>query len=312
MTAHRTLRLLTIGAVGLLLLTGCATSPDPVKTRDSITEVTEDPAEPDAAQRYDAELSPEPIVDPVDCTDLLIVTVRGTGEPTDGQLLSPVARLIAQSRTEIGPSDGVETGRDTDHDTEPGGEDEPLADQDPTAAEAESTPAVQILDLDYPASTDVKEGGTLGVRMLIDTLNVQASDCPGQSFVLLGYSQGALVLGDALSSPDARMIGATVGEVVQDAADRIRAVVLYGDPRFVGDEPYNAGSYDPLVSGLLPRPADSLDDFAERLRDYCAAGDFICQSSLDLDEEGHVSYFDNGMQQLGANFAISRLAPHLS
>lgn len=263
---------LTVGsllAAGALI--GCASPPDPETTRDSLTQVTEEPQLPEAAEEYDAERRPEPIVDPLDCSPYLVLTVKGTGEPEKGQLLSPVARLIADSRP-----------------------DETL-----------------VVDLDYPADTDVKEGGTVGVRTLIDTLNVQAEACPEQRTVLLGYSQGALVVGDALAEPEARLVGPTVGRVADEAAERILAIVLYGDPRFVGAEPYNAGSYDAETNGLLPRPAGSLEAFADRLRDYCVARDFVCQSSLDLDEEGHVAYFDNGMQEDGAAFVMLRLDPLL-
>ncbi|MEJ6489234.1 cutinase family protein [Leucobacter sp. USCH14] len=257
--------LLVLGAA--LALSGCAAPVDPSETRESLSEVTEDPAPPEADELYDAELHPEPVVDPVDCDPYLVVTARGTGEPSQGQLLSPVARTISQAR----PGD------------------------------------VETLDLDYPADTDVKEGGTIGVRTLVDVLNVQAEACPDQRFVLLGYSQGALVVGDALAAPDDRMVGPTVGTVGEDALDRVLAIVLYGDPRFVGDEEYNVGSFDPATDGLLPRPDDALDAFGDRLRDYCVAGDFICQSSLDFDEEPHVEYYSNGMQGDGAAFAITRL-----
>lgn len=252
----------------LLFLAGCVTVADSEATRDSLTEVTKDPEPPSAAQEYDSNTSPDPIVEPSECSNDLIITVRGTGEPRDGQLLSPVARMISEAR-----------------------------------------PDALVLDLDYPADTDVKEGGTKGVRMLIDTLNVQSKSCPGQDFILLGYSQGALVVGDALSDPADRMVGASVGELEPIASDRILAVVLYGDPRFVGGEAYNAGTYNPMTNGLLPRPADSLEQFAGRIRDFCSGNDFICQSSLDLNEEGHVSYFENGMQEQGAAFVIGLLDP---
>lgn len=262
--------LLTAGAaLAALGVAGCAPSVDPSATRDSLTEVTEDPTPPEAAERYDAARHPEPVVEPRDCSPYLVITVRGTGEPTKGQLLSPVARSISEAR--------------------PG--------------------ETEILDLEYPADTDVNEGGTVGARTLLDTLNVQTEACPEQRFVLLGYSQGALVIGDVLAAPADRLVGGTVGELRPEAAERVRAVVLYGDPRFVGGEPFNVGDSDPAVSGLLPRPAGALDAFADRLRDYCVARDFICQSSLDLDESGHVAYFENGMQQDGAAFAITRLDP---
>lgn len=255
-----------LGAAALGL-SGCAAPVDPSETRESLSEVTENPAPPKADELYDAELHPEPVVDPVDCDPYLVVTARGTGEPSQGQLLSPVARAVSQAR----PGD------------------------------------VEVLDLDYPADTDIKEGGTIGVRTLVDVLRVQAETCPAQRFVLLGYSQGALVVGDALAAPENRMVGPTVGSVDEETLDRVLAVVLYGDPRFVGDEAYNVGSYDVETDGLLPRPDGALDAVGERIRDYCVAGDFICQSSLDFDEEPHVEYYSNGMQGDGAAFVITRL-----
>ncbi|MFT4232516.1 MAG: cutinase family protein [Leucobacter sp.] len=252
-----------------LPLTACAPAVDTAATRTGLSEVTEDPAPPDAAHEFDAELSPDPVVDPLECTPYLLITARGTGEPSEGQLLSPVARAISDAR--------------------PG--------------------EVQTLDLDYPADTEIKEGGTVGARRLIDTLNVQAETCPGQRFVLLGYSQGALVVGDALSSPDTRLVGTTVGEVGEAASERVLAVVFYGNPRFVGSEPFDYGSYDPAMNGILPRPPGSLDAYADRLRDYCVARDFVCQSSFDLDDRPHLEYYDNGMQGDGAAFVVTRMDP---
>lgn len=251
------------------VVVSCASPPDPDETRESLTEVTADPTPPEADLQYDAELHPEPIVDALECDPYLVITARGTGEPVRKQLLGPLVRAIDKSRPD----------------------------------------EVQHLDLDYPAGTDVKEGGTLGARMLVDTLNVQFEACPEQNFVLLGYSQGALIIGDALTDPEYRLVGTNVGVVMPEAADRVIAVVLYGNPRFVGSEPYGVGSFNESVNGLLPRPPGSLDLFADRLRDYCVALDFVCQTSLALEDEGHIAYYENGMQADGAAFVITRMGP---
>jgi len=262
------------GALFLVLLVtlgvaSCSSTPsvrDGDTTRDSLAEVSESPAVPEADDPYDAQLHPDPIVEPLPCSAHLVITVRGTGEPPENQLLTPVADGIAQS----------------------------IADTD-------------IVDLDYPADTEVREGGTHGVRQLLDTIRVQTAQCPLQKLVLLGYSQGAFVIGDALSAPEDRMIGTTAGEIDATGAAAIAAVVLYGDPRFVGSESYDAGDYLVEVNGLLPRPAGALEGYTERLRDFCSAADFICQSQLDLSEDGHVSYFTNGMPQEGVEFVVALL-----
>lgn len=268
-----------VTAVGLtavlgFALTGCAQPADPVVARESLEHVTEDPSQPDAAEKYDAELHPEPIVEPLEkCEPVLVITVRGTGEPSKGQLVSGVARAIAK--------------------------------EDPDETE--------VIDLDYPADTEVKEGGTLGVRRLVDTLNLQAEHCADQEFVLLGYSQGALVIGDALSAPETRLVGGTVGEIGGDASDRIKAIVFYGNPRFVGSEEYNRGDFDAVFNGLLPRPVAALSHYEDRLADYCVADDFVCQSGIvlrdegEINEDGHVAYFKNGMRKQGLAFVFEKL-----
>uniref|UniRef100_A0A1I7SY50 Cutinase domain-containing protein n=1 Tax=Caenorhabditis tropicalis TaxID=1561998 RepID=A0A1I7SY50_9PELO len=142
-------------------LSACAPEPDAQATRSSLSKVTEPAAPPKAAEKFDAKKHPEPVAQPEYCTAYLVITARGTGEPVGNQLVTPVARRIAEAR--------------------PG--------------------EMLTVDLFYPADTDINEGGTEGVRRLIDQLNVQAEHCPDQRTILLGYSQGAFVIGDALADP---------------------------------------------------------------------------------------------------------------
>lgn len=256
------------GVILALSLAACSQVPEPEENVDSLTAVTEAPLPPAAAEEYDIELHPDPIVEATECTPYLLITARGTGEPNKGQLLSPVARAVKKAL----PGD------------------------------------VTVVNLDYPADTDVNEGGTFGVRLLLDTLRVQNEACPDQLFALLGYSQGALVIGDALSLPEGRIVGGTVGELSDEVAQQIVAVVMYGNPRFTGTEIYDVGTFDEKLGGVLPRNVGSLEPFADRIQDFCVSGDFICQSTLDLDEKGHVAYFKNGMQQDGANFVLTQFA----
>ena len=261
-----------VSVLAIVVLTGCGPATDPEVTRESIAEVTvaDEPSVVDAInEEFSAELHPEPTVDPLPCSRYLVVTARGTGEPTKGQLLSPVVRTIEQAR--------------------PGN--------------------VETVDLDYPADTEVRAGGTQGVRALIDTLNIQAQECPAQDTVLLGYSQGAMVIGDALTASEDRMVGATAGVITPEAVEHIRAVVLYGNPRFNAGEPYSVGSFSAETDGLLPRPDGALSAIEQQVRDYCVAFDMVCQSSFHASEEAHLEYFSNGMQADGAAFVITHLDP---
>lgn len=270
--ASRRRRLATVLATTLgvaTLLVGCTTGAPPEETAENLTEVAEDPSPPEAAEELATENEPEPIVDPLECTNHLTVLARGTGEPPRRQLLSPVARAIAE-----GAPDDTET-----------------------------------VNLDYPADGDIKEGATLGIRTLVDMLNQQAELCPEQQFVIMGYSQGALVIGEALIDPGLRLLGETVGTLSRAASEHIAAVVLYADPRFSASDPFSTDIVQLVNNGLLERPDGALEEFADRTISFCVPDDFICQAStsITLNEEGHVAYFSNGMQERGAIFALSQL-----
>ncbi|MCE0538064.1 cutinase family protein [Kineosporia rhizophila] len=214
----------------------------------------------------------------MECNDYLIVTVRGTGEPLDGSnLLGPVAEQIAAAHP----------GRTRHYDV-------------PYPASAESLSTA-------PGDAYFGESADDGVRLVLNELNSAAEQCPQQRSVVMGFSQGALVVGDALISPDRRDAGQDEAELDSRAAENVAAAVVYGDPRFVGSEPFNAGTYDRSVNGMLrPRSAGDLDAFADRLRSYCVAHDFVCQSGGQFDP--HISYFTNGMRDEGAQFVLARLS----
>lgn len=212
------------------------------------------------------------------CTDYLLVTVRGTSErlDSDTSLLTPVAQQIAQSKPE----------------------------------------RTSLIDLPYSATAEDLHEGTegadfgatadQGVAMLVRLLNQAATTCPEQQTVLMGYSQGALIAGDALLAPALRRAGKATAALSKRAAEHVRAVVLYGDPRFVGTDPFNAGTYDRHLDGWGgPRRPSDLSAFAPRIRDFCLAHDFVCQAGGQF--QPHLAYYGNGMRAEGAAFILGRL-----
>ena len=57
----------------------------------------------------------------------------------------------------------------------------------------------------------------------------------------------------------------------------IAAVVLMGDPRYLPNKSFNAGTSK--TKGLFPRGNDALlDSFAARIQSYCDTGDPFCAS----------------------------------
>ncbi|GAB2667080.1 cutinase family protein [Nocardia goodfellowii] len=161
----------------------------------------------------------------------------------------------------------------------------------------------EFTELQYPANRD-PDSSTRGVTSLIDVLNTAAATCPEQRLVVLGYSQGARVTGEALSSRH---------RLSDRAAAQISAVALFGNPNFNNAEPYNRGSFDPGQTGLQPRPTGALAEFADRLRDYCSAGDRVCNGGdpaagfSNAFSSGHFAYFFDGSREQAAAFVQDRL-----
>jgi hypothetical protein len=160
--------------------------------------------------------------------------------------------------------------------------------------------------VNYPASWDFIGSVPQGVTDLVRHLNEQAARCPDQKFVLLGYSQGAMVIGDALASPIDRTMGPS--QVLSgDAASSVAAVVAFGDPRFRSGESYNAGNPAAGANGVYPRRQGALSQFAGRIRDYCASGDPVCQSGS-VNYIAHAGYvWDFAAQADAASFVDSKV-----
>lgn len=158
--------------------------------------------------------------------------------------------------------------------------------------------------LDYPASW--KSGSEArGVNMLIATLNAQARACPSTRTVVLGYSQGAMVVGDALSAPEARFNDDNGQSLSAQALANIAVVELFGDPRFDASADYGAGSYDRSVDGILgARDGDDLRALQGRIVSYCNADDFACQ--LGGHDDAHGLYRSNGTFDEAVTFAVPR------
>jgi hypothetical protein len=131
--------------------------------------------------------------------------------------------------------------------------------------------------VNYPASADFLASVPQGVTDMVRHLNDQATRCPDQKFILLGYSQGAMVGGDALAAPLDRTFG-PADVLSADAASSIAAVAWFGDPRFRSGEPYNAGNPAAAANGVYPRRQGALSAYADRIRNHCASGDPICQA----------------------------------
>jgi hypothetical protein len=169
------------------------------------------------------------------CADVEVIGARGTTErPGLGVLLTPLAQRITR--------------------------------------DLEQT--VRTTAVDYPASFSYTSSVRQGVADLTAKVRRTAAACPGTKIVLTGYSQGADVVGDAVTGPLAGDLGS------------VAAVLLFGDPSFTAGEAFNAG--DGNRSGIFPRRRGSLDAVADRTRSFCNRNDRFCQGGTSL--AAHLDY----------------------
>ncbi|MEV1147204.1 cutinase family protein [Micromonospora sp. NPDC049799] len=124
---------------------------------------------------------------------------------------------------------------------------------------------------------------TVGVANLRDELNKLAVSCPSSRTVLLGFSQGATVIGEALNPNYVINPQAAVPVDLSTAAkNRIAAVVFYGDPGYRDGESFNDWRNSGDGPGVRYRAPGTLNWVASRLRSFCYDRDTIC----DHDEGG--------------------------
>ncbi|MFD3702170.1 cutinase family protein [Nocardia sp. NPDC058658] len=160
-----------------------------------------------------------------------------------------------------------------------------------------------VTELEYPASMN-PDSGVRGVENLTALLNEATAGCPDQRLVLLGYSQGGRVIGNTLNARNL---------LTEQASARIDAIAMFGSPLFNGAEPYNRGNFDPALSGTGSLPLGALADYADRVRDFCNAGDRACQGGDPAAgfgnalSYGHFAYFVNDNRDQAAAFVRERL-----
>ena len=140
--------------------------------------------------------------------------------------------------------------------------------------------------VDYPASVS-PTSPTAGNRALVSHVSGQAQSCPDQRFVLVGYSQGANVVGNSLgiSSAGASVGGPVVATIPAAVQPRVAAVMVFGYPlRKLGRG----------ITGV----------YADRTLDICANRDVVCDP-LGASVLAHLSYTDDADE--AADFAVDRL-----
>ena len=125
--------------------------------------------------------------------------------------------------------------------------------------------------VDYPADLSLTSAAQ-GNADLVDHVTRQATACPYQRFVLVGYSQGANVVDNSIGISSAgALVGSPIVATIPAALEpRVAAVLLFGNPiRALGKS----------VTGT----------YQSRTIDFCAQGDPVCENGGD-DVLAHLGY----------------------
>lgn len=140
--------------------------------------------------------------------------------------------------------------------------------------------------VNYPADLSLTSAAQ-GNADLVNHVNSQASACPNQRFILVGYSQGANVVDNSLGISSAgAVVGSPIVATLPAAVEpKVAAVLLFGNPiRAIGKS----------VTGT----------YQSRTIDFCAKGDPICEAGGN-DTLAHLGYTSDA--DAAAAFAAGKL-----
>ncbi|KPI28395.1 cutinase [Actinobacteria bacterium OV320] len=125
--------------------------------------------------------------------------------------------------------------------------------------------------VNYPADLSLTSTAQ-GNADLVNHVKAQATACPNQRYILVGYSQGANVVDNSIGISSAgAVVGSPIVATLPAAVEpKVAAVLLFGNPiRALGKS----------VTGT----------YRSRTIDFCATGDPICENGGD-DVLAHLGY----------------------
>ena len=139
----------------------------------------------------------------------------------------------------------------------------------------------------FPYEPSVVEGDS-SIKKLLEE---EVSKCPSQKIVLLGYSQGAQLVGDVLGGGGGVSgIGKATPPVSSSVGSHVIAAIQYGDPRRIPNQSFDLGT-DPGATGLFPRQSNQLlTAYAPLIQSYCDTGDPFCAKGNNLN--AHLDYVE--------------------
>ncbi|KAK7725273.1 hypothetical protein SLS63_008270 [Diaporthe eres] len=151
-------------------------------------------------------------------------------------------------------------------------------------------------DIIYPATQETStDSYWQGLANGTQQIKSYADNCPDSKIVIMGYSQGALVVSDILAGGGNNSeLGNMTTPPYIDSATYGQRVLLYGDPRHMPNQSFNHGNTSALdAPGKYPRSDEQLANinlYADRLHDYCNYHDGVCDTRGVGNLTAHMAY----------------------
>ncbi|KAE9379787.1 carbohydrate esterase family 5 protein [Stipitochalara longipes BDJ] len=139
----------------------------------------------------------------------------------------------------------------------------------------------------YPATlTDYLNSEASGVAAMTQLIQSYVARCPSSKIALLGYSQGAQVVGDVLCGTGEKFFNTTAA-LSTSLSKNIVAVIQMGDPSHVPGLPQDVGNS--TKAGIFPRNnTAACASTASITQSYCNSNDTFCDSGSSIPV--HLSY----------------------
>ncbi|PVH81961.1 carbohydrate esterase family 5 protein [Cadophora sp. DSE1049] len=141
--------------------------------------------------------------------------------------------------------------------------------------------------VDYPATlTNYTTSEGLGVSGMTKLIENYAARCPNSKMALMGYSQGAQVIGDVMCGTSEANFNSTP-PLNPALSKNIIAIIQMGDPTHIPNLPQDVGNS--TKAGIFPRPNTTACAAMEPItKSFCTADDRFCDSGNSIPV--HLSY----------------------
>ncbi|KAF2666133.1 carbohydrate esterase family 5 protein [Microthyrium microscopicum] len=215
--------------------------------------------------------------------DNIIISIAGLTGVAAAAACSPVHLIVARASGES-PGEGIS--------------------RTVSAAVKKVIPETTSDPVVYPAKMPYTNSMAKGTAELQRMIAAYTTQCPTTKIALIGYSQGASVVIDAMcgggGNPE---IGPHTEGLSKEQGRNVKVMTVFGDPRFVAGMPYNVGTNN-RTNGLYARAKKDAEcpNFKDIIKSWCDTGDNRCASGSS--PSVHSSYL-NRYQKAAVDFIVS-------